>query len=99
MIGDLTPTQRELAELMSRISEQMWRAGWMQGLEHELWAAMTAPAGKDGRLIPTQAQLDRLAQLSKDCGGWVVFDHKLEETFIPLGDWIARHAKWAAAST
>lgn len=97
MICDLTPTQRELAELMSRISEQMWRAVWMQGLEHELWTAMKSSAGRSGRLIPTQAQLDRLAQLSEDCGGWIVFDDERKETFVPLEEWIARHAKWTAA--
>ena len=97
MIDDLTPTQRELADLMSRISEQMWHAEWMLGLEHDLWAATTSPAGRGGRLIPSQAQIDRLAQLSKDCGGWIVFDHEREESFVPLEEWIARHAKWAPA--
>lgn len=97
MLDDLTPTQRELANLMSEISEQMWRAGWMMGVEHELWAAVTSQAGTGGRLIPTQAQLDQLGRLSKDIGGWISFDEEREETFVPLEKWIARHAKWAPA--
>ena len=95
MIDDLTPTQRELATLMSEISEQMWRAGWMMGVEHELWAAVTSGAGRGGRLIPTQAQLDQLARLSKDIGGWILFDAAREETFVPIEEWVARHAEWA----
>lgn len=97
MIDDLTPTQRELATLMSEISEQMWRAGWMKDVEHELWAAVTSQVGRGGRLIPTQAQLDQLARLSKDIGGWIVFDDEREETFVPIAEWVTRHAKWAPA--
>lgn len=48
-------------------------------------------------LFPTQAQLDQLARLSKDIGGWIVFDAECEETFVPLEEWIARHKKWAPA--
>ena len=47
MINDLTPTQRDLAELTSDISENAWRAGWMQGLEYELWTAVKSPATTD----------------------------------------------------
>ncbi len=97
MLDDLTPAQRELATLISEISEQMWRACWMMGVEHELWAAVTSGAGKGVRPIPTQSQLDQLGRLSKDIGGWIVFDEEREETFVPLKEWVARHAKWPCA--
>jgi hypothetical protein len=97
MLEDLTPTQRELATLMSEISEQMWRAGWMMGVEHELWSAVMSGAGNGGRLIPTQAQLDELARLSKEIGGWIVFDNEREETFVAMTEWVVRHAKWSPA--
>jgi hypothetical protein len=97
MINDLTPTQRDLAELMSDISENAWRAGWMQGLEYELWSAVKSPAGSGTRRLATQAQLERLNQLSKDCGGWIVFDQDREETFISLAEWEALYDKWRSA--
>ena len=94
MINDLTPTQRDLAELMSDISENAWRAGWMQGLEYELWTAVKSPAGSDTRRLATQAQLERLSQLSKGCGGWIVFDQEREEIFVALAEWEALYDKW-----
>ncbi len=96
MINDLTPTQRDLAELMSDISENAWRAGWMQGLEYELWTAVKSPAGGGTRRLDTQAQLERLSQLSKECGGWIVFDQECEETFVALAEWERLYGKWRA---
>ena len=46
MIDDLTPTQRELAGLMSDISENPGHAAWMQELPCELWAALKLPASR-----------------------------------------------------
>lgn len=97
MINDLAPTQRDLAELMSDISENAWRAGWMQGLEYELWTAVKSPAGSGTRRLATQAQLERLSQLSNDCGGWIVFDQEREETFVALVEWAALYEKWRAS--
>jgi len=34
-----------------------------------------------------------LNQLSKDCGGWIVFDQDREETFVSLADWQALYDK------
>ena len=97
MINDLTPTQRDLAELMSDISENAWRAGWMQGLEYELWSAVKLPAGSGTRRLATQTQLEQLSKLSKDCGGWIVFDQEREETFVALAEWEALYGKWRSA--
>ena len=69
MINDLTAPQRELHDLMSSMSEQAWSAGWMQGLEYELWKAVQSPAYKVGRLQLGSTQCDRLRKLSEACGG------------------------------
>lgn len=42
-LQDLTQEQRDLADVISRVSERCYRAGWMQGIEYEVWEAMHAP--------------------------------------------------------
>jgi hypothetical protein len=47
-----------LLERMEEISEDEWAAGWMMGLEFELWKR-----GDEG-----------LERLSQKCGGWWIWD-------------------------
>jgi len=37
MLSDLSPDARALANFMSDLSEQIWCAGWLKGLEFMLW--------------------------------------------------------------
>ncbi|TXI83941.1 MAG: hypothetical protein E6Q40_10205 [Cupriavidus sp.] len=89
-LRDLTPTQRELAEFMSHLSERSYRAGWMSGIERELWTGMQKPGSSSAPIWLTSDETQRLKALSAQCGGWIVFDDILEETFVPLIDWEAR---------
>lgn len=97
MINDLTATQRELHDLMSSISEQTWSAGWMRGLEYELWRATQSPASKVGRLELSSVQCDRLKRLGEECQGWIAFDDQHEEIFVPQAQWLARYEDWASS--
>ncbi len=97
MINDLTAPQRELHDLMSSMSEQAWSAGWMQGLEYELWKAVQSPAYKVGRLQLGSTQCDRLRQLSEECEGWIAFDDQHEEIFVPQAQWLTRYEDWASS--
>ena len=45
MLQDLNNDQLLLAELMSRISEAGYSAGWMIGLEFDLWETMNGVVG------------------------------------------------------
>ncbi|HSE20785.1 MAG TPA: hypothetical protein VLB68_03980 [Pyrinomonadaceae bacterium] len=72
---------------MSELSEQAYYAGWMQGLEYALWNAVLKGRVKYGRLQITRAHTSKLRELSDQCGGWIVWDDYLGETFMPLDQW------------
>lgn len=86
MLDHLSPSQRELAEYMSSLSEAAYHAGWMEGLELALWKAIVSGPYKYGRLQLTGEHIERLQMLSHRCEGWVRFGDD-EETFVPLEDW------------
>lgn len=98
MLFDLTPEQRALADFMSELSEEAFCAGWMLGLEYALWEAVFGLRASYGRLILGDQEIARLGELSRGCGGWIVFDDNTEETWLPRGAWEMRFATWAGRS-
>jgi len=84
MLQDLNDDQLQLERLMSRISEEGYSAGWMKGLEYELWAILIDGKGSCGRHDVTQEELQQLRFLSDKCGCWIVFDDETEETAVDL---------------
>lgn len=57
-----------LLGLIKGISEDCWCAGWMSGIEYDLWGAA---AGKPyGQGIITERQATLLRLLSEECDGW-----------------------------
>ena len=87
MLSDLDQHQRALAEFMSSLSEAAWNAKWMNGLEFELWRAIIDGPFRYGRLELTAVHVTRLHGLSELCGGWILFDDKLEEVFVSADRW------------
>jgi hypothetical protein len=83
----MNPSAQTLADYMSEISETAYCAGWMEGLEFALWRAVTEGPMRYGHLDITQEHIYKLRTLSDNCGGWIVFDDKKEETFIGLDAW------------
>ncbi|MBN8852874.1 MAG: hypothetical protein BGO55_14935 [Sphingobacteriales bacterium 50-39] len=96
MLKDLNEDQLQLEELMSRISEAGYSAGWMMGLEYELWQILNDGKGSFGRHHVTQEELQQLQFLSEKCGCWVVFDDNTEETAVDLETWKKMFSKNAA---
>lgn len=94
MLAELSPAQRRLAEFMSEVSEEAYYAGWMVGLEYALWEALLEGRSKYGRLELTDEHRRRLRQLSDECGGWIVFDERVDETWVPISEWQRRFAVW-----
>lgn len=88
MLKELTSEQRALADYMSELSEEAYCAGWMTDLEFDLWECLTTNRNTYSRLTVTDIHRTRLRQLSDACGGWIVFDDKNGESFIPLPEWI-----------
>ncbi|HEV7375606.1 MAG TPA: hypothetical protein VGN95_12860 [Pyrinomonadaceae bacterium] len=87
MLRDLSSQQRELAEFMSSISGRLYCAGWINGLEFKLWRATLEERAEIDQLEITNEEVCRLQELCARCGGWIVFDDKSEEIFIPLAEW------------
>jgi hypothetical protein len=62
----------------------------MMDLEYALWEAVIGVRRDYGRLELSEAHSTRLRELSDNCGGWIVFDHDTEETWMPLAEWEER---------
>ncbi len=91
----LEPTARELADYMSNLSEEAYCAGWMQGLEFELWEAVVSGPRNYGRLQVSR-HIEQLRRLSEAAGGWIVFDDRDEESLLPKEEWEKRFNEWRA---
>ncbi len=87
MLSDLTTEQQELACYMSELSEAAFHAGWIEGLEYSIWEAMNGSLSTYGRLTITDDHRRRLHELSERVEGWIVFDDRQEETFVPMASW------------
>lgn len=59
-----------LRAFMEWLSESCWCAGWMDGLEYELWAALDRPGFTYGVKVVTPLELATLRWLSDQCDGW-----------------------------
>jgi hypothetical protein len=75
---------------MEHLSETYWCAGWLDGLEHQLWRmAHGGPAGFTNLLrIPTEQELSQLRELSQHAGGWWCWpDGETNVKFLSLEEW------------
>jgi hypothetical protein len=93
MLLDLSESQLELAKYMASISEEAYAAGWIEGLELELWRAVKEGPFLFGRLQLTTVHTRRLKELSQNCGGWIRFDETSEEQFVPFSAWLSQEGK------
>jgi len=77
---------------MSDLSEEAYCAGWMQNLEYALWQVVLGERHDYGRLEFMTEHVDSLQQLSHECAGWIVYDDKRGEMWVPRKDWEERFA-------
>jgi hypothetical protein len=79
---------RELAHLMSCISEECWCAGWLSGTEYDLWDAIkdTSNPYEWGLCDIPEEMRRELKPLSDRCNGWIVCHEDLE--FVQMDEWI-----------
>jgi len=89
-------TEPRLREAWQRARDSMARDRARIAWSEACWAAVTSQVHRGTRRLPTQDQLERLLQLSRDCGGWIVFDREREETFVSLAEWTALYERWRA---
>lgn len=79
---------RQLAELMSSISEDHFCAGWMSGTEHRLWQ-MVEGGDREWMGPVEESEVAQLKALSDKCGGWIVYGDGGEE-FVSIEEWRRR---------
>src|SRR5258708_7363254 len=96
MLSEFTDDQQALAAAMSDLSEAGYHAGWLCGLEYDLWRLMLRGGNRYGQHDVSEGELIRLRTLSQKCGGWIVSDEEREEVFVPMIEWgtfFAAHAE------
>jgi hypothetical protein len=84
MLLTLPPSARELADYLSSLSEGAYRAGWMDGLEFELWEAVISGPREHGRLQITRDHIAQLQHLSEELRA-VAMPPTSETQTVPLG--------------
>jgi GNAT superfamily N-acetyltransferase len=92
----LTLAQSELAELMSDISEDQYCAGWLTGLEYDLWALLqSSDAERVGAFSSTHPRdIRRLRELSAATNGWIAWVDHTDPNLkhMPLDTWEAHYS-------
>ncbi|MGN7784354.1 hypothetical protein ACTJIJ_07500 [Niabella sp. 22666] len=76
---------------MSELSEKCYSAQWMKNLEYVLWNTILNGPKKYGQDIISKPDIDKLAELSKSCNCWILFDDVEEETAVDLVEWIKKY--------
>ncbi len=82
--------RKRLLSLMREISQEYFCAGWMIGLEYELWrAVLRYPQPSEALLgFIEQEEVAELKDLAEELQEWVFRgDDDAREKLIPLADW------------
>lgn len=74
-----------LLGMIKGISEWSWCAGWMSGIEYQLWDAK--PGQRIGQETLTERQATLLRLLSEECDGWWYWDKGAGPKFVRLDKW------------
>lgn len=93
----------KLAASMSEISEDYEAAGWLMGLEFQLWRMLH---GGSSNMAFGDVEEDRLAELrelSAEAGGWVYWrdnsdPFKSGECFVPMAEWADMYRAHSSAN-
>jgi hypothetical protein len=80
-----------LRTAMSNVSETCWAAGWLNGLEFDLWRFVQDGPGEYGMGTIAQSDIDELRNLSELCGGWFQWNDGKGATFMPMDEWIKNY--------
>jgi hypothetical protein len=91
----------ELLNLMNDISEDHYAAGWMVGLEYNLWSlAFENPEGNLGFSELSLRNRGRLIELTHRCQGWWIWsDDHGGRKFLSYNDWLSMYQRWTGKDT
>jgi hypothetical protein len=90
----MTPEAEDLEMYMSYLSEEAYCAGWMDGLEYELWTAVVEEPRSYGSIAIGEKECARLRRFSAACAGWIVYDDTEGPKWLPLDVWEERYRSW-----
>lgn len=82
--------QKRLLSLMRKVSREYFFAGWMIGLEYELWrAVLRYPQSSEGLLrFIEEEDIAELKDLAEELQEWAHWgEGEVREKLIPLADW------------
>jgi hypothetical protein len=95
-MSGFAPEQRKLMEILWRISEEAWSAGWKRDLDFEVWRIVqTGPAQYGGMRVGADL-IGELSALSESAGGWIHYDPVEQETWVDANAWAGLFAAWSA---
>lgn len=84
------PSRERLLQFMQWLSEACWCAGWMDGLEFELWRALDSTGLHYGMRNVAALELAVLRRLSAQAGGWYLWSDAVgEPVFVEANNWQA----------
>ena len=83
----LTPQQHALYEAISDISEDRWCAGWLIGIEYQLWAELQGDSQQHGIDELDQAQFEKVRALADQVGGWIIWADDQTHPDLPTVEW------------
>ena len=87
-----------LDDLMSRLSEATWSAGWASGCEFSFWRWIVDPTSHEHLRPSTAGQLIAIASLAAKLGCWVRWDDSdrraQHAVRVPLDEWVLMYDAW-----
>lgn len=83
---------------MRDISESHYAAGWMGGLEFDLWAMVCGGPRDYGMGEVSEAQVASLRDLSERAGGWWRWQDGVCEVFVTADEWAKMYAERSKAA-
>lgn len=98
----LNAKKKELSDFMSELFEEYYSAGWLDGLEFQLWEVLegNAKAFAGGKLKPEE--VTRLRQLRDGLGGWFYLNpdtYEEDPGFEPSAAFARRYLAWKQRKT
>lgn len=84
---------RDLCAFMSVLSEKYYCAGWLIGLEYQLWSMVHGGSRECGPYTVTPEEVTKLRRLHERAGGWWMWAEDSQEpgasgqVFVPTAEW------------
>lgn len=76
-----------LVDLMREVSDDYYCAGWINGLESELWRMVNGGDRQYGAGEVSLETVNELLRLSEKAGGWWAWQDGIGELFVTAADW------------